>query len=178
VPPAFASWENLVEFVDWGRSGGLFPDHTHFWWDLRPHLEHGTLELRAADAQTRVEDAAAIAAVFQALVLTLAERYAEGDELRIDETYRINENAWRAYRYGVRGWLVDPESGEPQPTRDLLSALIDEIAPAARRLDCEPQLDDARTLLAGNGADRQRYVERRHGMLGLVSWIVQETQAA
>jgi carboxylate-amine ligase len=66
VPPRFATWEELLSFEAWGRSGGLFPDHTHFWWDLRPHLEHGTLELRATDAQTRVEDAAAIAALYQA----------------------------------------------------------------------------------------------------------------
>ena len=66
VPPRFATWEELLSFEAWGRSGGLFPDHTHFWWDLRPHLEHGTLELRATDAHTRVEDAAAIAALYQA----------------------------------------------------------------------------------------------------------------
>ena len=178
VPPVFASWEELVAFVDWGRTGGLFPDHTHFWWDLRPHLEHGTLELRATDAQTRVEDAAAIAALFQALVLTLAERHDEGEALPVHDTYRISENAWRAYRSGVRGWLVDLDTGEPRPTRELLAALIDEVTPAARRLECLPQLEHARTLLAGNGADRQRYVEAREGMLGLTAWLMRETQAA
>ncbi|HWG57213.1 MAG TPA: YbdK family carboxylate-amine ligase [Gaiellaceae bacterium] len=178
VPPRFDSWEALVEFIDWGRSGGLFPDHTHFWWDLRPHLDHGTLELRAADAQTRVEDAAAIAALFQALVLTLAERHDEGDVLPVHDTHRITENAWRAYRYGVRGWLVDLDTGEPQPTRELLASLIDDVAAAGRRLACVAQLEHARTLLAGNGADRQRYVEAREGMLGLASWLMRETQAA
>ncbi|HVM69654.1 MAG TPA: YbdK family carboxylate-amine ligase [Gaiellaceae bacterium] len=178
IPPRFDSWEELVGFVDWARRGGLFPDHTHFWWDLRPHLEHGTLELRAADAQTRVEDAAAIAAVFHALALTLAERYDEGDRLRVHDTHRISENSWRAYRWGVRGWLVDLDTGEQQPTRTVLAALIDEVTPAARRLSCLPQLEHARTLLAGNGADRQRYVESREGMLGLTAWLMRETEAA
>jgi carboxylate-amine ligase len=177
VPPAFESWEDLVDFVDWGRAGGLFPDASHFWWDLRPHLDHGTLELRAADAQTRVEDASAIAAVFQALVLTLAERYAEGDALPVHDTHRITENSWRAYRYGVQGWLVNLDTGEPQPTRDRLERLFGELEPAARRLNGESQLEHARTLLAGNGADRQRYVQARDGMRGLVEWLVHETES-
>ena len=177
VPPAFRSWEELVGFVDWGRTGGLFPDATHFWWDLRPHLELGTLELRAADAQTRVEDAAAIAALFQALVFRLADRYDAGEPLPVHDTHRINENAWRAYRYGVRGWLVDLDTGEPQPTRDRLERLVSEVESAARELRSTQQLRHARTLLAGNGADRQRYVEQRDGMRGLVEWLVRETQA-
>ena len=61
VPPAFSSWAEFVAFIDWGRRGGLFPDSSFLWWDLRPNVEYGTLELRAADAQTRVEDAAAVA---------------------------------------------------------------------------------------------------------------------
>jgi glutamate---cysteine ligase / carboxylate-amine ligase len=178
IPPRFESWEELVSFVDWGRRGGLFPDGSHFWWDLRPHLHHGTLELRAADSQTRVEDASAIGAVFQALVLTLAARYDAGDPLPVHETYRINENAWRAYRYGVRGWLVDLDTGEPQPTRERLATLIGELEPAAAQLDAIPQLEHARTLLAGNGADRQRYVRERDGLQGLVAWLADWTESA
>ena len=177
VPPRFDSWEELVGFVDWGRAGGLFPDASHFWWDLRPHLQHGTLELRAADAQTRVDDAAGIAALFQALVLHLAERYDSGEALPVHETHRISENAWRAYRDGVRGWLVDLDTGAPQPTRARLARLIADLEPAARTLGSSDQLEHARTLLGGNGADRQRYVEERDGMRGLVAWLVDETQA-
>jgi carboxylate-amine ligase len=178
IPPHFASWEELVGFIDWGRSGGLFPDGSHFWWDLRPHLSHGTLELRAGDSQTRVEDASAIAAVFQTLVLTLARRYTEHGNLPVHDTYRINENAWRAYRYGVSGWLVDLDTGEPQPTRDRLSRLFDELEPAAGELDASTQLEQARTLLAGNGADRQRYVAQRVGMKGLVRWLAESTESS
>lgn len=177
IPPHFGSWEELVAFVDWGRAGGLFPDASHFWWDLRPHLTHGTLELRAADAQTRVEDAAAIAALFQALVYRLAERWDAGERLPVHDTHKINENAWRAYRYGVRGWLVDLDTGEPEPTRDRLERLVSEVEPAATRLRSAHQLRHVRTLLAGNGADRQRYVHERDGMRGLAEWLVRETQA-
>ncbi len=177
TPPRFDSWDELIAFVDWGRSGGLFPDASHLWWDLRPHLRHGTLELRAADAQTRVRDAAAIAALFQALVFRLAERHDGGEELSVHDTHRIGENAWRAYRYGVRGWLVDLDTGRPQPTRERIERLVSELEPAAEALGSSQQLEHARTLLAGNGADRPRYVERREGMRGLVRWLVEETQA-
>ena len=178
VPPRFDSWEELVAFIDWGRSGGLFPDASHFWWDLRPHLHHGTLELRVADSQTRVEDASAVAGVFQALVLTLARRYDNDGELPVHDTHRVNENAWRAYRYGVSGWLVDLDTGRPEPTRDRLARLIGELEAAARVLQAVPPLEHARTLLAGNGADRQRYVAGRAGMNGLVSWLADATESS
>jgi glutamate---cysteine ligase / carboxylate-amine ligase len=176
TPPAFRSWDELIAFVDWGRAGGLFPDASHFWWDLRPHLDYGTLELRVADSQTRLEHAGAVAAVFQALVVQLAERHAAGEELPVCDSYRINENAWRAYRYGVRGSLVDLARGAPRPVRERLGALFDELEPTAARLGSTRHLADARVLLAGNGCEQQRYVAEREGMRGLVAWLAQETE--
>src|SRR5829696_7755299 len=75
VPPAFASWEDFAAFTAWGRRGGLFPDPSHFWWDMRLHPKHGTIELRVADAQTLVADATAITALVQCLVASLARRW-------------------------------------------------------------------------------------------------------
>jgi len=176
APPAFRTWRDFVDYVDWGRSGGLFPDASHLWWELRPHAVHGTIELRAADSQTRVEDAAGIVALFQALAAWLADRWDAGEELPAPDTYRIVENSWRAYRYGVHGWLVDLETGEPEPTRDRISRLLDELEPYAERLDSREQLVGVRTLLAGNGADRQRYVEEREGLEGVAGFLVGETE--
>jgi len=81
----------------------------------------GAIELRAADSQTRLEDASAVAALFQCLLVWLAERHDEGDELLVHETSRIAENVWRARRYGTRGFMVDPVTGEPVETRMLVS---------------------------------------------------------
>ena len=131
IPPAFASWTDLVRFVDWGRSGGLFPDQSHFWWELRLHLVHGTIEIRAVDTQTSVEDAAAIVAFIQALVAELAERFDDGRLGPAHETHWIAENAWRAHRYGVRGWLVDLDTGGRVMTRD--GSLPSSTARALRR---------------------------------------------
>ena len=175
VPPAFDSWERFVDFVEWGRRGGLLPDASHLWWDLRPHPRYGTLELRAADAQTRLEDAAAVAAVWQALLAWLADRYDDEGELVVHDTSRVAENVWRASRYGTRGWMVDPETGEPEETRSRISRLLDLLEPVARRQGTTWALLTARALLADNGADRQRYIAERDGLSELVSWLASET---
>jgi glutamate---cysteine ligase / carboxylate-amine ligase len=175
VPPAFESWKRFVEFVEWGRRGGLLPDASHLWWDLRPHVRYGTLELRATDAQTRLEDAAAIAAVFQALVVWLARRHDDGEPLPVHETCRIAENAWRAARYGTRGWMVDHETGEPEETRSRITRLLAALVPAAESLGTTWALRTAQALVADNGADRQRFVAERDGLHGLVRWLSGET---
>ena len=72
VPPAFASWRDLAEFAVWARDGGALPDTSHQWWDLRLSGTHGTIEVRVADTQTRVDDAATLIAFVQSLVGDLA----------------------------------------------------------------------------------------------------------
>jgi glutamate---cysteine ligase / carboxylate-amine ligase len=176
VPPSFSTWDELIRFIDWGRTGGLFPDATHFWWELRPHLVHGTIEIRVADTQTQIADATAIVAVIHSLVACLSDRYDARGSLPVHPTHWIAENAWRAHRYGVRGWLVDFDTGGQEPARDRLSRLLTDLEPYAERVGSREELEAARALLAGNGADRQRYVCRREGLRGLVAWLARETE--
>lgn len=175
VPPEFASWEPFVAYVGWGRRGGLFPDASFLWWDLRPHPAHGTLELRVADCQTRVEDAAAILALVHCLVVWLGERHADGEALPVHPTHWIAENSWRALRYGVSGQLVDLSSGRREPTRERIASLVDRLEETGRRLGCRDELAGVRVLIAGNGSDRQRYVADREGMPGLLEWLARES---
>jgi carboxylate-amine ligase len=176
IPPHFASWAEFVGFVDWGRDGGFFPDPTHFWWDMRLHPIHGTIEIRVCDAQTHVLDTAAIISFTQALVAWLAARYDTGEKLPVFPEYKIVENAWRANRYGVRGWLVNLESGEALPTRERILQLLERIEPYITYFDPFESVRDVRPLLIGNGADRQRYVAEREGLPGLVKWLADETE--
>jgi glutamate---cysteine ligase / carboxylate-amine ligase len=178
VPPGFETWERFVQFVEWGRRGGLLPDASHLWWDLRPHPRFGTLELRSSDAQTRLEDAVAVAAVYQALLVWLSERVDAGERLPTHETCRIAENVWRATRYGTRGWMVDHESGEPEETRARITRLLEVLEPTAQRLGTTWALLTAQTLVADNGADRQRYVADRDGLTELVRWLADETESS
>src|SRR3954447_17218198 len=176
IPPLLSSWDELIRFIDWGRRGGLFPDASHCWWEMRPHPVHGTIEVRVADTQTRIDDTTAVVAVIQALAAMLAARFDAGEPLPLHETHWITENAWRAHRYGVRGWLVDLDTGCRVETRERLAALLDELEPHAHELGAETQLRDARTLVAGNGAERQRYVAEREGLRGLTRWLVEQTE--
>lgn len=175
TPPAFTSWDELAAYVDWGRSAGLFPDPSHLWWDLRLHPGHGTLELRVADAQSRLADAAAVAAIFQCLVSDLGDRLRAGEPVPVHPSHRIRENAWRAARYGVRGHFADLDTGTPVAVRDLVLELVERLTPAARRLGCEHELLHASSLVVGNGADRQLEIARREGMRALVRHLVHET---
>lgn len=177
VPPAFRDWEEFVSLVDWGRVGGLFPGATFLWWDLRPHPLHGTIELRAADSQTQVDDAAALAAFVHSLAISLGDRHSSGERLPAHPVERIAENMWRAVRYGVSGTLVDLETGEREATRARIARLVDSLEQTAARLGCPDELARIRSLIAGNGADRQRYVAAREGLVGLTSWLARETEA-
>ncbi len=150
VPPALRSWEEYAAALHW------VGDRARWWWELRPHAGHGTLELRVPDAQATVADAAAVAAVAQALAVLLAERFDAGEPLATHETWRIEENRWSACRWGVEGELRDLDSGRATPTRARLHAMLDLLEPVAERLRCVPQLEHARALVERNGALRLR----------------------
>jgi carboxylate-amine ligase len=157
VPPALRSVEAFAADLAWGtRSGRLAGPH-RWWWELRPHPTHGTLEVRVCDAQATVADTRAVAAVVRALVHELARRYDDGETLPVAETWRIAENRWVAARDGLAGTLVDLETGEPAPARRRLQSLLDELGPTAEALGDGEALATAESLVAdGGGAGRQR----------------------
>src|SRR5207249_238268 len=124
----------------------------------------GTLEVRVADVQTRVEDAVAIAALVRSLAGWLAERHDAGERLPVHDRDRISQSCWLAARDGLRGMLPDLATGLPVTCRERIAALLDELDPVARRNGCAAELDGCRRLLAANGAERQRAVAAREGM--------------
>lgn len=177
IPPAFASWDELSEFVAWGARGGVIPDASYLWWDLRLNPKYGTLEFRVADAQTRVPDSGAVAAVCQTLVAALLACYESGQDLPVHETHRIAENRWRALRYGLHGQLVELDTGRPVPTKERIGRLLTKLEPFAEELGCRNELLRAWSLLDQNGADRQRRVAAWNGPRGLLRWLADETEA-
>ncbi len=174
VPPALDSWGAFAAALRWAG----IPDATTWWWELRPHPAFGTLELRVPDAQTTLEDAAAVAAFTHALVVWLASRHEEGERLGAPETWRIAENRWSALRHGLDGDFTDVHTGTRAPVRDVLRARLAELAPVAERLGCGAELASAEALIEANGALRQRAVAAESGVLGVARWLAERYTAA
>jgi carboxylate-amine ligase len=173
VPPPLASWEEYAEALEWGRRAGGIPEAGVWWWELRPHPAFGTIEVRVPDAQVTVEDAAAVAATVQALARLLGERHDAGETAHPSPGWRIAENRWHALRHGLEGTLADLSTGEPLPTRERLSGLLDALEPHAEALGAARELHHARKLIESNGANRQRERYADGGLRVLTEWLVQ-----
>jgi carboxylate-amine ligase len=173
VPPAIASWQSYAETLAWGRAAGAFPDLAKWWWELRLHPGFGTLEFRVPDGQTTVGDAAAIAAVIQALVGWLGERHDAREQLAVAPSWRIEENRWSACRDGVEGEMADLRTGRRRSTRGCLRELFDALQPIAKGLGAEVELDHARRMSEVNGAMAQRVVAREAAADGVARWLAE-----
>ena len=162
IPPILESWEHFEATVRWGKTSGTVTEPGRWWYELRPHLSYGTLEVRVCDAQATIADAAAVAGFVHALVAWLYER----DDLGAPaESWRIAENRWAACRYGVEAVFADLETGERTPVRDLLRRRLEELAPVAARIGAD--LSGVEALIEANGALRQREV----GLEGATAWL-------
>jgi carboxylate-amine ligase len=179
LPPAFSSFEEFELLVDRGVRTNSFEDYTFIWWDLRPHPRLGTIEVRVCDAQTRLETVAALVALVQSLVATLAQQYERDGVLPTQPRMLVDENKWRAARYGLEALLIDLERDEERPAADAVRALADLAAPAARRLGCAAELDGLSRILArGDGAGEQRGVYAEAGtLLDVARWLAVQTTA-
>jgi carboxylate-amine ligase len=168
VPPPIRDWAELTRELSWGARAGGVTDPGRWWWELRPHLRHGTLEIRVPDAQTDVADASAVAAFVPCLCAELVGRHDAGERLEPVPTWRIEENRWSAARHGSAGTMADLRTGRPEPTADRLHALIDRLAAHAGPLGCVGELDHARRLVDEPGWRRQREAAEG-GMTALVA---------
>jgi len=157
-PPRFRDYADYAEVVGQLERSGCIPDYTSIWWDIRLHPRLGTVEIRICDAVTRVEDAVAIAAYCQALVKDLSERYDAGEEIPSYHRILTSENKWLAARYGLEAPVMDLGSGRRNriPVARLVRRTLAEIAPHARELGSERELEGVRDILArGSSSDRQ-----------------------
>jgi glutamate---cysteine ligase / carboxylate-amine ligase len=160
VPPAFADLGDYARALDWAAAAGVAPEPRMWWWELRLHPVHGTVEVRVPDQQATVAESVAIAAVARALVLELAERHEAGEALPVHPTWRIAENRWSAARHGLDGTLADLDTGERVGTRDRLLGMLERLE---RLVDAEA-LATARALVAENGAARLRRIAADGGV--------------
>jgi carboxylate-amine ligase len=147
VPPAIPSWEWFAEALSWGERSDTVPDARRWWFELRLHATYGTLELRAPDAQSSVDDVHGVASFAFALIHALGARFDAGEPLPVHDSWRIDENRWAAMRDGVEGTLADLVTGERMATREVLRARLESLA---------GDFTHTRALIEANGAIRTR----------------------
>ena len=177
MPPAYADWADYERQVEFMVASGVMEDYTYLWYDVRPHPNLGTVEVRCCDSQTRLEHTIALTALIQAMVHELAEHYEGGAQLAEYPWQMLDENKWLAARHGLEGEIVDLPSCERVSAKALGRRLLDRLTPHAQQLGSEDALGGIRDLLErGNGASRQIVVyEANNDLCEVMAEIVAAT---
>ena len=147
LPEQFSSYSEYRRLVEAMVGAGVVEDATRIWWDLRPSARFPTLEMRSTDVCTSLDDAVAIAALFQCLISMLVRLRKDNQRWRVYPVSLVNENRWLAQRYGITKGLVDLGKGAIVPYIDLLSEILDLVAEDADRLGCAKEIAHARAIV-------------------------------
>jgi carboxylate-amine ligase len=167
IPPYYGRWEIYSHRVEQMMRGGAIPDYTYLWWDVRPHPNLGTVELRVFDQQTRVENTIGFAALSQALAHRLAADFDDGVPSIEHPHELIDDNKVRASVVGIEGKLIDFDLGLEVPGAKMARAVIDDLREHAQELGCEDALESLGELVEkGTGARRQLDWLSDHGEIG------------
>jgi carboxylate-amine ligase len=151
VPDAFASWDEYEGFVRFLWDTRSITENTQLWWSVRPHMTFPTVEIRVCDGQPELAEAQALAAFAAALTARIARAYDDGAPVEPLPHRLIEENFWRAIRWGLSGELIDFDRGEPIPARQRLEELIEWMQPVAEEIGAAPHL----AIPERNAAERQ-----------------------
>jgi glutamate---cysteine ligase / carboxylate-amine ligase len=180
IPEVFESWSEYENFINLLVKLNCIDTGKKIWWDVRPHPAYGTLEFRMFDTATRVEEAVAIAALTQAIVVKLHRLYTHNQSWRIYRRALIEENKWRAARYGIEGKLIDFGREAEVPMRELMLELMELIDDVVDDLGSRSAVEYIHTILnEGTSAERQLRVYQQTGDLkDVVRHLVMETRAS
>jgi carboxylate-amine ligase len=178
IPPTYKDWEDYERRIEFMVGTRVIEDYTYLWYDVRPHPNFGTIEVRVMDSQTHVEHTLGFAALVQALVRELAEHFDAGKRLSRYPFEMLDENKWLAARHGLDGELVDLPRSDRVSTRALGKRLVDRIREHATDLGSATDLEAIEDLLErGNGAARQVVVyEANHDLREVMAEIVAATK--
>ena len=177
IPPRYDNFEDWTKRVEFMVQSKVIGDYTYLWYDVRPHPNFGTVEIRVMDSQTRVEHTLALAALVQAMVKELAEHYEEGKRLSRYPYEMLDENKWLAARHGLDGELVDLPKLARVHVPNLTRRLMERLRPHAEELGSGEDFDCLEDILDhGNGGSRQIVVyEANHDLREVVSEILAAT---
>jgi carboxylate-amine ligase len=185
MPDEFDGWTDYERHVQVLVDAGVIEDATKLWWDIRPSARYPTLEMRSTDIATRIEDTVTIAALYVSLLSMLYRLREDNQRWRIYSRMLINENVWRAQRYGTDEGLIDYGIGKIVPYPDLLDEVIELVRPDAEMLDCVEEVEGARDIVKrGTSADRQRRAfaksiaegaSEKEALIAVVDFLIDET---
>jgi len=177
LPFQFQRWEELEAFASDQLTTGVIDSLSEIRWDIRPAAHLGTLEHRVCDGVSRVDDLAALVALVQCLVVDLDTRAAAGETLPSLPPWHVQENKWRAARYGLDAIVVTDADCTERLVTDDLADLVVRLAPTAERLGCAAELASVGDLVArGASYQRQRRVAEATGgdLVAVVDSVVRE----
>lgn len=187
LPPVFPSFGDYERTVEVLIELGVIEDSTKIWWDLRPSSRFPTLETRICDVSPRLEDTLTLAALIQSLSRMLYRLRKRNQRWRLYDAFLVEENRWRAQRYGTRKGLIDFGRREIVPLAELMEELIEMAGEDADALGCRAEVERVRDMLArGTSSERQRgvYAAARAGgqdhaaaMRAVVRHLIEEFHA-
>ncbi len=151
IPDAYGSWQGWEDYVAFLYRSGSITEHTQIWWSVRPHLAYPTIEIRICDGQPDLAESQSLAALCYALAARCARAHDEGEPITVLPHRLLEENMWRAIRWGLSGELLDLERSQPVPARQRIEQLIEWVAPVAEEIGAAAYL----RVPDQNAAERQ-----------------------
>ena len=151
IPDAYGDWDTFADYVELLYETGSISDPTEMWWSVRPHLGFPTVEIRISDAQPIQEETISLAALSYSLAVRIARAVDEGEPLLVPPNRELEENFWRAIRWGLSGDMIDLRTRAVRPTRAAIEELIEWVQPVAGELGTADYL----TVPEANAAERQ-----------------------
>jgi carboxylate-amine ligase len=177
IPDLFDSVEEFDGYVNLLIKTGCIDNAKKIWWDIRLHPIFNTLEVRVCDIPMRVDETICLAAIIQAVVVKLYKLHTKNQSYRTYRARLINENRWRASRYGINGKMIDFGKSEEVPTRDLVNELLEFIDDVVDELGSRQEVNYVQQILTnGTGSDRQVAVYKQtNDLKAVVDYIIAET---
>jgi carboxylate-amine ligase len=179
LPPRLDCWDDFERFMGTLITADAITSVREVWWDVRPHPDFGTVELRMCDALATMREVLAVAALAQCLVTYLQDRVEAGDPPPLVREWVVRENKWLAARHGLDAEVIVDDEGHRRAVRDVTADLVTLLGPVADRLGCRQELDDVHAIVERGASEaRQRRLAAAGGTLvDVVDLLLAEFEA-
>jgi glutamate---cysteine ligase / carboxylate-amine ligase len=177
IPPSFVSRAEFDGYINLLISTGSIDNGKKIWWDMRPHPQFGTLEFRVCDIATRVDECIALAATMQALIVKFYSMFEKNTTFRVYRRALINENKWRAQRYGLDGKMIDFGKRTEVDTKALVYEIVELVDDVVDDLGSRKEVEYLLTMVEnGSSADRQlKIFKETNDLKAVVDNLIAET---